>query len=113
MSAGAEKTAAGPIAWMRALSIPDAAVASPELTRLRSLVELGKLDVSESDSLLVAARDQLQAALARDDLPARDVVAISAELRSLHDKLQSIVKRRELALHEATFRAKTAKVGLT
>lgn len=112
MSGGDEKTRAA-LARVSALGIPDAAVSSPELSALHSLVELGKLDVSDSDALLVTVRDKLQAALARDDLPARDTVAISAELRSVHEKLLAVVVRRERELHGARCKAKIAAVTHT
>ena len=68
--------------------------------------ELGRLDVSDTDALLLTARDRLQAALERDNLPARDIVAVSAELRSLHDKLLTVSKRRDANLHDARMKAK-------
>ena len=81
------------------------------VSALHSLVELGKLDVSESDALLVIVRDKLQATLARDDLPARDIVAISAELRSVHEKLLAVVERRERDLRAASVRDRANKAA--
>lgn len=98
------------LARIRALSISDASViASPAVQEIQAQVDLGRIDAEEGDGLLVTARDQLHAALARGDLPARDIVAISAELRSLHEKLLGVVERRERRLAEALARAKIAK----
>lgn len=97
-------------AQMAALQIPDGAVTSPEIQRLASLVELSALDIDEGDNLLLSARDRLQKALDREDLPARDVVAVSAELRAVQEKLLAVAERRAKRLSDARRVAKLAKV---
>lgn len=97
-------------ARMAALRLPDGAVTSAEIQRLESLVELSTLDLDEGDNLLLTARDQLQKALAREDLPARDIVSISAELRNLQDKLLAVSERRAKRLSAARTKAKIATV---
>jgi hypothetical protein len=76
-----------------------------DLARLASLVELGELDVTEGDALLLTQRDKLQRTLEREELHARDVVAISAELRAVHEKLLDVAKRRRNAFSVAHVRA--------
>lgn len=98
------------LARVRAMQLPDSAVTSPEIQRLASLVELSAIDIDEGDNLLLVARDRLQKALAREDLPARDVVAVSAELRSVQDKLLAVEKRRAERLGRARLAAKVATV---
>ena len=80
--------------------------------RLESLAELGEIDVADGDALLLKQRDQLEKTLAREEIPARDIVAVSAELRAVHEKLLDVAKRRRSAWGSAYGEAKVrAKMG--
>ena len=96
-----------PFRRIQALSAPGDPAPTPELLAMTELVELGKMDITETDTLLLTARDKLQSALERDGLPARELVAVSAELRSIHDKLLAITARREKTRIDAWVKAKT------
>jgi hypothetical protein len=84
-----------------------------DLARLESLADLGDLDVTDGDALLLRQREQLEKALAREDASVRDIVAVSAELRAVHEKLQDVANRRHVAWRSAQAKVKVAALTAT